>query len=119
VLLNSPIGPPNAALSTLCAACTMIALRRRADATMDIGGWLRDLGLEQCEAAFRENGPHVLPGQVFSSQIDAVIKPQNATHAATGNINIAATRSTSHIASIVAMRRSHCGTMLSRANAKL
>jgi hypothetical protein len=22
---------------------------------MDLGGWLRSLGLEQCEAAFREN----------------------------------------------------------------
>ena len=25
------------------------------DAAMDIGGWLRGLGLEQCEAAFHEN----------------------------------------------------------------
>jgi SAM domain (Sterile alpha motif) len=26
------------------------------DAAVDVGGWLRDLGLEQYEAAFRENG---------------------------------------------------------------
>jgi class 3 adenylate cyclase len=28
---------------------------RNLDATMDLGGWLRKLGLGQCEAAFREN----------------------------------------------------------------
>src|SRR5215475_449669 len=33
----------------------MIARRRSQDAIMDLGGWLRSLGLEQYEAALREN----------------------------------------------------------------
>ena len=33
----------------------IILARRSSDAVMDLGGWLRSLGLERYEAAFREN----------------------------------------------------------------
>ena len=39
---------------TLAFACKMIA-RGELGTTMDLGNWLRSLGLERYEAAFREN----------------------------------------------------------------
>src|SRR5208283_5793788 len=41
--------------SRLPALVAPLSRQAGADATMDIGGWLRGLGLEQYEAAFRDN----------------------------------------------------------------
>ena len=40
---------------THCLASTIMRAERSWVGTMDVGGWLRSLGLEQYKAAFREN----------------------------------------------------------------